>query len=168
MTNYSRGRAREYKTMELLREKGYVCSRSAMSHGPVDVFAAKGGKILLVQVKSGSARIKKDELKLLKKWATAFDAEAQVWSFKKRGRLLKVTVRARVAGKQSVQVENSTLGLEAKGIEVPGASQPLVTSVDIKPAEISDTAESLGPLTVSSHPLQEAASRISPPPASTA
>ena len=71
--------------MQLLRAGGYVCSRSAMSHGPVDIFAAKAGRILLIQVKSGSARVKKHELKLLKKWAAAFDAEAQVWSFKKRG-----------------------------------------------------------------------------------
>jgi Holliday junction resolvase len=95
MTNYSRGRAWEYKTMNLLRAEGYVCSRSAMSHGPVDVFAAKAGKILLIQVKSGSARAKKYELNLLKKWAAAFNAEGQVWSFRKRGQLVKVVVRAK-------------------------------------------------------------------------
>lgn len=67
-----------------------------MSHGPVDVFAAKGGKILLIQVKSGSAVAKKIELELLRKWAIAFDATAEVWSFKRRGKLEKVIVRAKV------------------------------------------------------------------------
>ena len=66
-----------------------------MSHGPVDVFAARSGKVLLIQVKSGSARVKKEELDLLRSFARAFNAEAQVWSFKKRGVLLKVRVSGR-------------------------------------------------------------------------
>jgi Holliday junction resolvase len=109
MTNYSRGRAREYKTMQLLRTRGYVCSRSAMSHGPVDIFAAKAGRILLIQVKSGSSRVKKHELKLLKKWAAAFDAEAQVWSFKKHGELVKVTVKAGLTPRGTSKSDAKTL-----------------------------------------------------------
>ncbi len=81
--------------MHLLRNEGWVCSRSAMSHGPVDVFAAKKGRVLLIQVKSGSARAKKTELQMLRSWAEAFDAQAEVWSFKKRGRLEKLPVRAK-------------------------------------------------------------------------
>ncbi len=65
-----------------------------MSNCPVDVFAAKNGNVLLIQVKSGSARIKKLELDLLKKWAEAFDARAEVWSFRKRGKLEKKVVRS--------------------------------------------------------------------------
>ena len=64
-----------------------------MSHGPVDVFAAKKGHVVLIQVKSGSSRIKKEELALLKKWAEAFDARAEVWSFRRRGGLEKKIVR---------------------------------------------------------------------------
>ena len=74
-----------------------------MSHGPVDVFAAKAGKILLIQVKSGSARTTKEELALLKAYALAFNADAQVWSFKKRGNLQKVTVSKRIVAMPVVQ-----------------------------------------------------------------
>ena len=66
-----------------------------MSHGPVDVFAAKSGEILLIQVKSGSARVKREEIELLRVWAEAFAAEAQVWHFKKRKKLQKTTVARR-------------------------------------------------------------------------
>ena len=86
---YNRGRAREYKVMDLLRNEGWVVGRSAASHSPVDIFAAKGGRVLLVQVKSGQARVKKEELMELVKWAEAFDADAEVWHFKGRGNLEK-------------------------------------------------------------------------------
>jgi Holliday junction resolvase len=86
---YNRGRAKEYRVMELLREEGWVAGRSAGSHSPVDIFAAKGGKVLLVQVKNGQARVKAEELMELVKWAEAFDADAEVWHFKGRGNLVK-------------------------------------------------------------------------------
>lgn len=70
-----------------------------MSHGPVDVFAARSGKVLLIQVKSGSAKVKKEELELLKSYAKAFNAEAQVWSFRKRGIIQKTSVNKRATSK---------------------------------------------------------------------
>ncbi|MGI0090913.1 MAG: hypothetical protein ACREBS_04320 [Nitrososphaerales archaeon] len=79
--------------MHHLRGEGWFCSRSAMSHGPVDVFAAKHGAILLIQVKSGSARIKKNELDILMKWAEAYNASAEVWFYKKWSKLEKLVVR---------------------------------------------------------------------------
>ncbi len=78
--------------MHTLRNSGWVCSRSAMSHGPVDVFAARSGSILLIQVKSGSARAKKEELELLKVWAEAFNANAEVWYFKNRRKPKRVSI----------------------------------------------------------------------------
>ncbi len=82
--------------MEILRAEGWVVGRSAASHSPVDLFAAKEGKVLLVQVKSGKARIKSEELRELVKWAEAFDADAEVWHFKEKGNLQKRRVsRAR-------------------------------------------------------------------------
>lgn len=99
MTNYSRGRSKEYETMKSLRNEGWVCSRSAMSHGPVDVFAAKDGVVRLIQVKSGSSRMKKGELEILKNWGDAFDATAEIWYYKRRKKLQKYVVR-----KQSVAV----------------------------------------------------------------
>lgn len=86
---YNRGRAKEYRVMELLREEGWVAGRSAGSHSPVDIFAAKEGRVLLVQVKNGQARVKAEELMELVKWAEAFDADAEVWHFKGRGNLVK-------------------------------------------------------------------------------
>lgn len=64
-----------------------------MSHGPVDVFAAKSGKIRLIQVKSGSSRMKPGEVEILKLWAEHFNASAEVWYYKKRGRLQKHCLR---------------------------------------------------------------------------
>jgi hypothetical protein len=68
-----------------------------MSHGPVDVFAAKSGRVRLIQVKSGSSRIAQAELELLKTYALAFNADAEVWSFRKRGKVHKVTVSRRLS-----------------------------------------------------------------------
>ena len=83
-TNYYRGRAKEYKVMSILRSEGWVCSRSAMSHGPVDVFAAKNGEIVVIQVKSGKARIGREESMIFVQWAQAFGAIGELWQFKGR------------------------------------------------------------------------------------
>jgi Holliday junction resolvase len=64
-----------------------------MSHGPVDVFAAKDGNALLIQVKSGSARMKKEDIDILRIWAEAFNANAEVWHYGKKGRLQRIVVR---------------------------------------------------------------------------
>lgn len=79
--------------MHRLRSDGWVCSRSAMSHGPVDVFAAKDGNILLIQVKSGSSRMKKGEIEIFERWAEHFNAAAEIWYYKKRGKLQRHRVR---------------------------------------------------------------------------
>jgi Holliday junction resolvase len=63
-----------------------------MSHGPVDVFAGRSGEVILVQVKSGSARIGKEELERLVTWAEAFNANAEVWYFKRRRKPKRVVV----------------------------------------------------------------------------
>ncbi len=92
-TPYTRGRAKEYKVMEILRKDGWFCSRSAMSHGPVDIFAGKDGKTLLIQVKSGKTRIKRREKEELISWAKAFGAEAEIWYIRKRGKILKERIK---------------------------------------------------------------------------
>jgi len=75
--------------MEILRKAGWMVSRSAASHGAVDVFAAKDGKILLVQVKSGRARVTKEELEELMRWGKSSNGDAEVWHFKRRGKIVK-------------------------------------------------------------------------------
>lgn len=84
--------------MNLLRKEGWMVSRSAASHGAVDVFAAKDGRVKLVQVKSGKARATKDELEELAKWGKSANADAEVWHFKGRGKVVKRRVYAAKRG----------------------------------------------------------------------
>lgn len=93
-TRYQIGRAKEYRAMAILKKEGWKVSRSAASHGAVDVFAARGGKMLLVQVKSGRARVKKEELEELIDWGRNSNGDAEVWYFKKRGELERRRVYA--------------------------------------------------------------------------
>jgi Holliday junction resolvase len=87
MTRYEKGRTREYRAMSILRNDGWLVARSAASHGAVDIFAAKDGKILLLQVKSGVARLKKAEAEELVRWGKYTRGEAQVWHFKQGGKI---------------------------------------------------------------------------------
>ncbi len=80
--------------MAILKKEGWLVSRSAASHGAVDVFAARGGRMLLVQVKSGRARVKKEELEQLVLWGKNSNGDAEVWHFKERGEIEKRRVYA--------------------------------------------------------------------------
>ncbi|MGD0690383.1 MAG: hypothetical protein ABSA50_11545 [Candidatus Bathyarchaeia archaeon] len=91
-TPYTRGRSREYQVLRLLRAEGWFCSRSAASHGPVDIFAGRGGRILMVQVKSGQGRATESERKTLKLWGEAFRGTVEIWKFRKGKALEKETV----------------------------------------------------------------------------
>ena len=91
-TAYARGRSREYQVLKKLRSEGWYCSRSAASHGPVDVFAAKEGRIRMIQVKSGRGRLKPGDRETLKLWARAYAGTAEVWYFRRRGGVLKEIV----------------------------------------------------------------------------
>jgi Holliday junction resolvase len=83
LSRYAKGRAYEYKTLRILRKEGWFCHRSAASHSPVDVFAGKDGKTLLIQVKSGRGRVSKKSRKTLIEWGKAFNARVEIWSFKR-------------------------------------------------------------------------------------
>ena len=80
--------------MSALKKDGWMVSRSAASHGAVDVFAAKDGKVLLVQVKSGRARATKQELDELVRWGKSSNGDAEVWYYKGRGKVVKRRVYA--------------------------------------------------------------------------
>ncbi len=84
--------------MNTLREDGWMASRSAASHGAVDVFAAKDGRVLLVQVKSGRATATKEELEELLKWGKSANGDAEVWYYKGRGKVVKRRVHAAKRG----------------------------------------------------------------------
>ena len=53
MSQYTRGRSREYRTMALLEAAGYDAYRMAGSHGAFDVIGVGDTGIVLVQVKLG-------------------------------------------------------------------------------------------------------------------
>jgi Holliday junction resolvase len=97
--NYEAGRAREYRAMNALKKDGWMVSRSAASHGAVDVFAAKDGRVLLVQVKSGRARAKKEELEELASWGRSANGDAEVWYYKGRGEVVRRRVFASKRGR---------------------------------------------------------------------
>ncbi|MDE1853085.1 MAG: hypothetical protein KGI38_04965 [Thaumarchaeota archaeon] len=75
-----------------------MVGRSAASHGAVDVFAAKEGRVLLIQVKSGKARATKEELEELVKWGKSSNGDAEVWYYKGRGKVVKRRVFAAKRG----------------------------------------------------------------------
>ena len=96
--NYVRGRSREYTALYALRKEGWMASRSAASHGAVDVFAAKDGRVLLVQVKSGRARATRQELEELVRWGESANGDAEVWHYMGRGSVVKRRVHAAKRG----------------------------------------------------------------------
>ncbi len=69
-----------------------MCSRSAASHGPVDIFAGRNGQTLLIQVKSGKSRVSELDRKILKDWAKAYRGRAEIWHFHRRKGLRKILV----------------------------------------------------------------------------
>lgn len=84
--------------MAALKKDGWMVSRSAASHGAVDVFAAKEGRILLLQVKSGKARATREELEELARWGKSSNGDAEVWYYKGKGRVVKRRVYAASRG----------------------------------------------------------------------
>jgi len=81
---YVRGRSAEYWVKGLLEDQGYLVIRSAASHTPIDLLAAKDGVRLAVQVKVKS-RFTKEEKSELMKWAKHFEAKP-ILATKNRGR----------------------------------------------------------------------------------
>lgn len=63
-----------------------------MSHGPVDVFAAKDQRVLLIQVKSGKGRMTKIEREKFAEWGKAFGAATEIWHFNKNAGLIRIIV----------------------------------------------------------------------------
>ncbi len=103
--------------MKELSSEGWLVSRSAMSHGPVDIFAAKDGRSLLIQVKSGKGRLNSEQRRELTKWAKEFGAEAQLWQFSVgRGRTITTIYKAsrRAERRNQKQPVHSRTGREEK------------------------------------------------------
>jgi Holliday junction resolvase len=87
VTAYRRGAYREKRAAELLRGDGYYVVESRGSHGVADLMAAKVGQVLLVQVKTGEARLDDDWWNGLHEAATGCGGLAIVADWPRRGRL---------------------------------------------------------------------------------
>ena len=81
---YARGRSGEYWVKGLLEDQGYLVIRSAASHTPIDLLAAKDGVRLAVQVKVKSGFTKEEKSELIR-WAEQFGAKP-ILATKRRGR----------------------------------------------------------------------------------
>ncbi|MFN3621476.1 MAG: hypothetical protein ACK4TI_01155, partial [Nitrososphaerales archaeon] len=73
-SSYERGRSAEYRVKDTLEDLGYLVIRSAASHTPIDLLAAKKGERLAVQVKVRGTLMKEERGELLK-WAKEFGAK---------------------------------------------------------------------------------------------
>ena len=68
--------------MQILRTDGWRCSGPA---GPIYLFAAKRGKLLLVRITRGFAVLSKQDRSELRSWSRTFRADrAETWFFRKR------------------------------------------------------------------------------------
>ena len=67
---YRRGRIAEKKVVNYLRQRGFRnIRRSKGSRGPADIYATKNNTKFYIQVKSGTARPTRDEIRKLRKLA---------------------------------------------------------------------------------------------------
>lgn len=83
MSNYTRGRGKEYAVMKTLRERGLEVVRSSSSKGLWDVTAAGDGFTYLIQVKyTKSKKYYEDEnCKLLRQLLVGRDTKKELWIF---------------------------------------------------------------------------------------
>jgi len=88
MSNYVKGRRREYRTQQILEAAGYETIRAASSKGLADVVAVRAGDVRFVSVKSGSAYASAIEREGLAFWAEQLrgTARVEIWRFPERCR----------------------------------------------------------------------------------
>jgi len=83
--NYINGSKFERKVKGELEKAGYLCFRTAGSHGVADVIAVEFGSVLLVQCKI-SNKISKDERTHLKALCKQYNCRGQIAYREKEGR----------------------------------------------------------------------------------
>jgi Holliday junction resolvase len=85
LSNYTRGRAKEYAFMKQLREDGYTALRTAGSHGDWDVIFYKNeGTLQLAQLKyTEDGKVTKNELKRFDEAPLPKDSRAYLVTYKK-------------------------------------------------------------------------------------
>lgn len=82
-SSYAKGIRAEKKVKTKLEKKGWLVRQSKGSRGPYDLYALKGGKKLLIQVKSGSASASRKEVRRLRAAAKSKSAKGLVMKVKK-------------------------------------------------------------------------------------
>jgi len=89
ITSYQRGYKKELEFVRKLKKtkRFHTVLRSAGSRSPFDVVALSGSRILLVQVKTGKGKFKRD-IKKLKKLKVPSCAKKQVWVYDNGWRLV--------------------------------------------------------------------------------
>lgn len=86
MSNYAKGRRREYRTQQLLEATGYTTTRAASSKGAADVIAWNDTSIRFISVKSGSAYASAVEREALKLLPVPVNATKEIWRWPARCR----------------------------------------------------------------------------------
>ena len=89
MSNYIRGRKKEYRVKEILEGLGYHCTRASSSKGLFDIIAVNEKKVRLIQVKyTAKDKYYEDKnCKEVRKLKVPENVTKELWVFKlgKRG-----------------------------------------------------------------------------------
>jgi len=85
-SGYSKGIDVERKVKSKLESKGWLVRQSKGSRGPYDLYAMKGGRKLLVQVKSGRSSFGRSQKSRLRRVAKSKGAKAILMRYK-RGKI---------------------------------------------------------------------------------
>ena len=88
MSNYAKGRRREYRVQQILEQAGYQTIRAASSKGVADVIAVAGGHVRFISVKSGVAYASAVEREALQELAERSNGyfDVEIWRFPDRCR----------------------------------------------------------------------------------
>jgi len=82
LSNYAKGIRAERLIKNRLEKKGWLVRQSKGSRGSYDLYALKGGKKLLIQVKSGTATASRKEIRRLRRAAKSKGAKALIMKVK--------------------------------------------------------------------------------------
>jgi Holliday junction resolvase len=86
-SNYAKGIRAERIVKKRLEKRGWLVKQSKGSRGPHDLYALKGGKKLLIQVKSGTSSLRRREKHRLQMAAKKKRAKALYMKVDNRGKI---------------------------------------------------------------------------------
>jgi Holliday junction resolvase-like predicted endonuclease len=86
VSNYSKGRLREYRAQRILEAAGYTTTRAAGSKGAADLIAWDTQRIRFISVKSGGAYASAVEREALELLPVPPNASKEIWRMPARCR----------------------------------------------------------------------------------